>query len=112
MNPSNLIHSRIRMAVGTDSQVVDFSQNASRGKKGPKVTVKTTRDARFQLLHLSVLREYIWAELTRDLPEAMVSFSCHGVWKSVDKSEVLRSVEKVYGGEPQTKARRGEARTV
>lgn len=55
------------------AQVVNFGQNATRGKKGAsKVVVKTTRDAQFQLLHLSVLREYIWAEFTRDMPEETV----------------------------------------
>ncbi|CAN0040699.1 unnamed protein product, partial [Hapterophycus canaliculatus] len=49
-------------------EVVNFGQNASRGKNASKVVVKTTRDAQFQLLHLSVLREYVWAEFTRDMP--------------------------------------------
>ena len=53
-------------------QVVNFGQNASRGKNASKVVVKTTRDAQFQLLHLSVLREYVWAEFTRDVPEETV----------------------------------------
>lgn len=56
-------------------QVVNFGQNASRGKNASKVVVKTTRDAQFQLLHLSVLREYVWAEFTRDMPEETVRFS-------------------------------------
>ncbi|CAM9675815.1 unnamed protein product, partial [Phaeothamnion confervicola] len=30
-----------------------------------QVVLKTTRDAQFQLLHLSVLREYLWLEFTR-----------------------------------------------
>ncbi|CAM9730330.1 unnamed protein product, partial [Ectocarpus sp. 6 AP-2014] len=50
-------------------EVVNFGQNAARGKNASKVVVKTTRDAQFQLLHLSVLREYVWAEFTRDMPE-------------------------------------------
>lgn len=53
-------------------QVVNFGQNASRGKNASKVVVKTTRDAQFQLLHLSVLREYVWAEFTRDMPQETV----------------------------------------
>ncbi|CAN0260254.1 unnamed protein product, partial [Discosporangium mesarthrocarpum] len=40
-----------------------------------KVVVKTTRDAQFQLLHLSVLREYLWMELTMGLAPEVVSFS-------------------------------------
>ena len=49
-------------------QVVNFGSKSSQGKNVSKVVVKTTRDAQFQLLHLSVLREYIWAEFTRDIP--------------------------------------------
>ena len=57
--------------------MVNFGQDASRGKNASKVVVKTTRDAQFQLLHLSVLREYVWAEFTRDVPEQTVRRKTH-----------------------------------
>jgi 5'-3' exoribonuclease 1 len=49
-------------------EVVDFG-SFSRGtsKNAVKVVMRSTRDAVFQLLHLSILREYLWSELTLDM---------------------------------------------
>lgn len=46
-------------------EVIDFNFNFS-GQKTLKAVKKFTKESDFQLLHLSVLREYLWIEFCRD----------------------------------------------
>ena len=50
-------------------EVVDFNAWRNRGKSVVKNVMKKTRETKFQMLHLSVLREYIAIELTDGLPD-------------------------------------------
>ena len=59
----------------TAPQVVEFGQKP-RSKNAVKLVMKTTADAQFQLLHLSILREYLWLEFTLGAsPEAAAAMS-------------------------------------
>ncbi|CAM9544056.1 unnamed protein product [Chrysoparadoxa australica] len=57
-------------------EVIDFGQNSRRNKNAVKVVVKNTREAQFQLLHICVLREYLWLEFTRDMSTKLVATAC------------------------------------
>jgi 5'-3' exonuclease len=52
-------------------QVVEFGNNKQRSKNAVKLVMKNTADAQFQLLHLSLLREYLWLEFTANMPAAV-----------------------------------------
>jgi 5'-3' exoribonuclease 1 len=49
-------------------EVIDFGRGRTGGDRGSsRVLVKQTRDASFQLLHVSILREYLEFEFLRDV---------------------------------------------
>ena len=48
-------------------KVIQFNNNFG-GKSARQTVIRQTREAQFQLLHLSVLREYIEVDIARDLP--------------------------------------------
>ncbi len=51
-------------------EVIDFGRGRGGGGAGGiKAVLKQTKDASFQLLHLSILREYMEFEFLRDVPE-------------------------------------------
>ncbi|KAG5186855.1 XRN 5'-3' exonuclease N-terminus-domain-containing protein [Tribonema minus] len=58
-------------------EVVNFNNGRAGGARGAKnavkLVMKTTADAQFQLLHLSVLREYLWVEFTLGMSAATAS---------------------------------------
>ena len=50
---------------------MEFGNNKQRSKNAVKLVMKNTADAQFQLLHLSLLREYLWLEFTANMPAAV-----------------------------------------
>jgi 5'-3' exonuclease len=66
-------------------EVIDFSQNRNRGIRPgkplnvTKTVVKRTNTADFQLLHISVLREYLQIELCQDFYKARMAVNLERV---------------------------------
>jgi 5'-3' exoribonuclease 1 len=52
-------------------EVINFNTGFSGRKSAREVILRQSKDAQFQLLHLSILREYLWLDFGNDMPSAV-----------------------------------------
>ena len=73
-------------------EVINFGSGVG-GKSVRQTVIRQTREAQFQLLHLSVLREYIEVDIARDLTRSQVMLYLHlAIVRESDHLSLLPSI--------------------